>query len=99
MALLASHLVSTLSANQVRQLVPRCHYLVSIKKHLLLSDVSSPGVVPASYVCLCPPRVTRTRRDTYLAELNPDTGLSHWWALPQVLPRTPRLGGDRLGFY
>ena len=37
--------------------------------------------------------------DTYPTELTPDTGLSHWWALPQVLPRTPRLGGDRLGFY
>ena len=50
-------------------------------------------------MCLGPPRVTRTPRDTYQTELTPDTGLSHWWALPQVLPRTPRLGGDRLGFY
>ena len=46
-----------------------------------------------------PPRVTRTPRDTYPTELTPDTGLSHWWALPLALPRTPRLGGDRLGFF
>ena len=43
--------------------------------------------------------VTRTPRDTYPTELTPDTGLSHWWALPLVLPHTPRLGGDRLGFF
>ena len=48
---------------------------------------------------LGPPRVTRTPRDTYPTELTPDTGLSHWWALPLVLPHTPRLGGDRLGCF
>ena len=53
----------------------------------------------ASYVGLGPPRVTRTPRDTFPTELTPDTGLSHWWALPLVLPHTPRLGGDRLGFF
>ena len=51
----------------------------------------------AFYVCIGPPRVTRTPLDTYLAEFTPGTGLSHWWALPLVLPHTPRLGGDRLG--
>ena len=48
---------------------------------------------------LGPPRVTRTPRDTYPTELTPDTGLSHWWAMPLVVPRTPRLGGDRLGCF
>ena len=50
-------------------------------------------------MCLGPPRVTRTPRDTYLAELTPDTGLSHWLALPLVIQRSPRLGGDRLGCF
>ena len=45
---------------------------------------------------LTPPR---TPRGTYLAELTHDAGLSHWCTLLQVLPRTPRLGGDRLGFF
>ena len=61
-------------------------------------DVSSPGVAPLTWVLGRPaspvPHGTRTR-----TELTPDSGLSHWWALPQDLPRTPRLGGDRLGFY
>ena len=102
MALLASHLVSASSANQVRQFLHRCPYLVSennlLLYPLLLYDVSSPGVAPLTWVLGRPaspvPLGTRTR-----AELTPDSGLSHWWALPQVLPRTPRLGSDRLGFY
>ena len=63
-----------------------------------VADVSSPGVAPLTWVLGRPaspvPLGTRTR-----TELTPDTGLSHWWALPQVLPRTPRLDGDRLGFF
>ena len=85
------------TTNQVVHLVPHWHYLGLGKVHLLLYVVSSPGVVPLTCVLgrLAPPH---TPRDTYLAELTPVTGLSHWWALPHVLQRTPSLGGDRLGF-
>ena len=64
MALLASHRVSASSANQVVQLVPRCHYLVSYNP-LLLSDVNPPGVAPLTWVLGRPaspvPPGTRTR--------------------------------------
>ena len=61
---LASHRVSASSANQVRQLVPRCPYLVPLSP-LLLSDANSPGVAPLTWVLGRPappvPLGTRTR--------------------------------------
>ena len=64
----------------------------------LLIDVNPPGVAPLTWV-LGRPASPVPPRVTYPTELTPFTGLSHWWALPLVLPRTPRLGGDRLGCF
>ena len=64
-----------------------------------LNDVNPPGVAPLTWVLGRLASPVPPPRDTYPTELTPDTGLSHWWALPLALPRTPRLGGDRLGFY